>query len=355
MFGINNKLKIFLAAFTNQTNAQNLSCRALAKYLDKERFEVYTLEINHGNLSKLRLAGVRVFNCRFPVRFSGILGLIWGFYHADVVYLPRGIFLKWQQLLVRLFKVKSFKTVRNVIDDEALKSAMSQVIKPTNGDIKKAYDFVGRIYAMTPYMANYNHKRWGIKSEEQTLLPPSEIQGFQDNARIREVLKEVIFIGNDWKRKGLTDYLALAEAFPSLQFHVVGKGSVQYYKDDSPSNVKFHGLLTGSALIDLMVKSDLHILPSRSEGLPRVLIETMANGLPSVLYEGYGAEEFISNGSNGFVLTHLLEAKTVLQQILANKISLQALSQACLTSSKQFEPKKLTEKYEEVIRDIYNA
>lgn len=347
------KIKVFLGAFVNQTNAQNLSCRALAKYLDKERFEVYTLSISHGNLEPLGLEGIKIFNCFFPVKISGVLGFIWGFFNADVVYLPRGVFLEWQIFLLKVFKVKSFKTVRNVIDDDALKSALSQLIKPTKGDLKKGYNFVNRVYSMTSFMADYNHKRWGINCEKLSLLPPSEIETFKYKARIREELREVIFIGNDWPRKGLIDFLNLANEFPNVTFHIVGKGNYQVYKEMSPNNTRYHGLLAGSELIDIIVQSDIHILPSRSEGLPRVLIETMANGLPSILYSGYGAEEFVRNGSNGFVLNDLSETLGVLQQIISGQISLKKLSQTCFESSVQFDPRKLTQNYEQVIEDLY--
>ena len=36
------KIKVFLGGYVNCTNAQNLNCRALAKYLDKDEAEYYT-------------------------------------------------------------------------------------------------------------------------------------------------------------------------------------------------------------------------------------------------------------------------------------------------------------------------
>ncbi len=33
------KIKVFLGGYVNFTNAQNLNCRALAKYLNKDKFE----------------------------------------------------------------------------------------------------------------------------------------------------------------------------------------------------------------------------------------------------------------------------------------------------------------------------
>ena len=46
------KKKIFLGAYLNYTNAQNLNCLALAKYLDKEKFEVYALTTHFGTSNK---------------------------------------------------------------------------------------------------------------------------------------------------------------------------------------------------------------------------------------------------------------------------------------------------------------
>ena len=42
------KVKIFLGGYINYTNAQNLNCRALAIYLDKDKFEIFTLVVHFG-------------------------------------------------------------------------------------------------------------------------------------------------------------------------------------------------------------------------------------------------------------------------------------------------------------------
>ena len=72
-----NRIKVFLGAYLNQTNAQNLNCLSLAKYLDKSKFEIYALEINHGNLGRLSIDGVNTFNCIYPVKLTQWLGFFW--------------------------------------------------------------------------------------------------------------------------------------------------------------------------------------------------------------------------------------------------------------------------------------
>lgn len=71
------KTKIFLGAFINYTNAQNLNCLAIAKHLDKDKFEVLTLELFSGNLESNigKIQGVKIFKCFKPFRISGYLGI----------------------------------------------------------------------------------------------------------------------------------------------------------------------------------------------------------------------------------------------------------------------------------------
>ena len=42
----NKKIKIFLGAYLNYVNAQNLNCLAIAKYLDSDKYDIYALKIN---------------------------------------------------------------------------------------------------------------------------------------------------------------------------------------------------------------------------------------------------------------------------------------------------------------------
>ena len=39
------RVKLFLGAYVNSTNAQNLNCLALAKHLDKSQFDITVLSL----------------------------------------------------------------------------------------------------------------------------------------------------------------------------------------------------------------------------------------------------------------------------------------------------------------------
>lgn len=54
------------------------------------------------------------------------------------------------------------------------------------------------------------------------------------------------------------------------------------------------GFLSRSELDNFLEKSDLFVLPTKAEGLPRVIIEAIAKGLPTVTTPASGNPELIS-------------------------------------------------------------
>lgn len=75
--------------------------------------------------------------------------------------------------------------------------------------------------------------------------------------------------------------------------------------------VIFHGKLSRHQVFDIMKKCDLFIMPSRTEGLPRALIEAMATGLPAIGSNVGGIpellhEDFIFKSENTEQLSKLI-------------------------------------------------
>jgi glycosyltransferase involved in cell wall biosynthesis len=102
----------------------------------------------------------------------------------------------------------------------------------------------------------------------------------------------------------------LIEAFASLgdkeaHLFVFGEGA---RRPDLEEAVKNHGLehnihLPGAVSIkDIVALSDIFVLPSLWEGMPLILLEAMAGGLPIVATNISGARELIEDGNNGFLV-----------------------------------------------------
>ena len=110
------KIKVFLGGYVNCTNAQNLNCRALAKYLDKDKFECAVMLFPNGNLPvDSDLDGVKLFSCRHPIRYWHYITFLCGIMWCDVAYLPKGEIWKFCSKCLKLFRKKSFITVEGVI------------------------------------------------------------------------------------------------------------------------------------------------------------------------------------------------------------------------------------------------
>ena len=105
-----------------------------------------------------------------------------------------------------------------------------------------------------------------------------------------------------------------------LQLRVVGDGKhrseLEAYAEARgvASRVQFTGQLTaGAAVRQELDRADLFVLPSRTEGLPRVLIEAMARGLPCLgsrvggIPELLGPSELLPPGDPTALASKLLE------------------------------------------------
>jgi len=87
----------------------------------------------------------------------------------------------------------------------------------------------------------------------------------------------------------------------NIKLNIIGEGrfkpqlKAQVSRKGLSESVTFMGQLpAGGAVRDMLMKSDLFVLPSRTEGLPRAMIEAMACGLPCIGSNIGGIPELLS-------------------------------------------------------------
>lgn len=87
-----------------------------------------------------------------------------------------------------------------------------------------------------------------------------------------------------------------------VQLHILGSGKLKDHylemanKLEIASQIHFDGSLSGGeAVLNWLKGLDLYIQPSRTEGLPRALIEAMSIGLPAVATRVGGIPELLSD------------------------------------------------------------
>ncbi len=76
----------------------------------------------------------------------------------------------------------------------------------------------------------------------------------------------------------------------------------------------FHGFLPKNQVHQILAKSDALLLPSRSEGFPKVVGEAMAYGCVPITSNVSCMEDYINDGENGFLL-HDLNASALLNSL----------------------------------------
>jgi phosphatidyl-myo-inositol dimannoside synthase len=107
------------------------------------------------------------------------------------------------------------------------------------------------------------------------------------------------------------------------------------------NDVEFPGQLPGpQAVWREMDRADLFVMPSRSEGLPRVLIEALARGLPSIGARTGGIIELLPESSL-FPAGDPAAISSKIEEVLSAPAHREALSTAGLAIARQFTSDRL--------------
>ncbi len=119
----------------------------------------------------------------------------------------------------------------------------------------------------------------------------------------------LIFVGRLAPVKGLRVLLSalkpLITGHPNLRLTVVGDGSDRTLLEADAAQfgdrITFTGYLSQQEVAQRLRQSDICVLPSFAEGVPVVLMEAMACGLPVVATQVAGVGELVTHGKNGYL------------------------------------------------------
>lgn len=122
-----------------------------------------------------------------------------------------------------------------------------------------------------------------------------------------------LFIGRLLKEKGIHDFIAaiklVKQKYPTTTFTVLGavdKSNLGALSEEEVNNLKQAGIIEYPGHVDniqeWIVKSDVFVLPSYREGVPRSTQEAMAIGRPVITTDVPGCRETVIDGVNGFIV-----------------------------------------------------
>jgi glycosyltransferase involved in cell wall biosynthesis len=346
------KIKIFIGGVINISNAQNINCLSLVKSLDKSRFELYTLQSSRGEI--IKDTNAKYFVIREPIKLFKYVAFLWGIIKADVCYFPKTECFTWNSYFCKLLNKKYFRTIESVIDEKIV----NQLNKNKKSYIIDDYRRSDNLYAITEYMKDYNYKHHDIQCKAETLylgvdddIPKERINQSSD-------IVNVIIVGHDLIRKGVEEFIELSENHQEVTFHIVGSGNnrINMYKksneQNKSKNIIYHGPLGREELNKVLKIVDLLVLPSHSEGFPKVILECAAKGIPSLIYSSYGAKEWIENDINGFVCDNRSDFFEKFSLIKNNPTLIKEVKGNLQSLFNKFKWSVCVSKWEKVIRDV---
>jgi len=107
------------------------------------------------------------------------------------------------------------------------------------------------------------------------------------------------------RKKGFDVLLAVAESLPHLRFAVVGEGPLRSELEEwsrSRLNGRLDVMGWRADVAKVMETFDIFALLSYQEGLPLVILEAMASGLPVVATRVSGTPEVVTDGRTGLLV-----------------------------------------------------
>lgn len=182
------------------------------------------------------------------------------------------------------------------------------------GDINFHLCFLCSNLLLVPSKAlieSFNMEKYSLK----TAAAPTRIVNvkvFEQMTQLNDRNHQIAYIGRFSYEKGVDiavdTFLQLAEMDPDLKFIIIGDGPLMTYvkqkvnKRILEGRVEVPGWLNPRDIADYLKKVKLVLVPSRSEGLPSVLLESMACGTPAVVSPVGAMKHVVRDNFNGFLL-----------------------------------------------------
>ena len=168
--------------------------------------------------------------------------------------------------------------------------------------------------------------KYGIDPLRIAVIPNSvEESFFFTEPRRLHSRPRILFVGRLAVQKNIPMLLhalrGISEGFDTM---LVGSGDLdselmKLAHSLELKNVRFHGRADGQALRELFRQADVFALPSEREGMPLVLLEAMAMGLPVVATDIPGSRDVVINRETGILVP--LNDSNAMQKALLEVVS----------------------------------
>lgn len=155
-------------------------------------------------------------------------------------------------------------------------------------------------------------KEYGVDPNEVTVIANGVDENLFTPTQNKIGERYILFTGRLGYRKGLFDLIEcgrhICKEYTDVSFVIPGKGNLldklqkRVKEMGLQERFKFLGYVNREKLIQLYQNATVYVMPSHYEGLPTVLLEAMACGLPVVATAVSGNLDVVSDGENGILI-----------------------------------------------------
>jgi glycosyltransferase involved in cell wall biosynthesis len=212
------------------------------------------------------------------------------------------------------------------------------------------------IIAISPFVAKMGSRLYGDKFSALPLGIDTKLIAATLPASRTEPASHrctVICVGrvDDHKRPEM--FLKLAEQFRAVRFRWIGEGRqrdalIMEAARRGLRNLSFPGGLPPECVIAELTAADIFVMPSRSEGVPKVTQEAAACGLPIIAF-GYYEPPTVIDGENGYRVWSDDEFELRLIQLLDDSDRRQSMGERSSELAKAWDWDVLAKQWEEEI------
>jgi len=143
---------------------------------------------------------------------------------------------------------------------------------------------------------------------------------FHPHGEVKRDYNKILFVGRLHKIKGIDNLIraiaVISKEIPSVKLEIAGGGeekeSLEKLVDELAlrENVSFAGMVPNNELVHhynsarCVAVPSLHLPSGETEGMPVVIIESMACGIPVIASDVGGISDIVQDGYNGFLFRH---------------------------------------------------
>lgn len=225
-----------------------------------------------------------------------------------------------------------------------------------------------RLIALSPAVRDDLNRFYGVPASDVDILPngfhPEE---FHPGVRVRHRLEQrrrfgipsaawvVLFVANEWERKGLVPLLEAVGKLKDPLMHLVAagrlpRGRIMRRAASLGIQERVHMVGQTAHVNECFGMADAFALPTTYEAWGMVIIEALACGLPVLTSQMAGASEAVQTGVNGYLLSHPDEVEAVAEGLRKLRNGMHAAPGTIAQTAAPYAWERLLREYSAILR-----